>query len=190
MSAGETLHVIGREGVRRAKVWLEKTGRVNVTLSRYEVREAPFLTFVRPDGVQYSFDVGGNLLLDGGNAIFYGEVKKVSGEAGQGAQYREYLAKCYCAFVKNHQPYHFMWITWHPFSLTTWTKLCDVAHLKKAVESHREVYCGTDPVDDATCADLAQRLWLIVLSDRQEALSMSDDMLGEVRRAIVKGVAP
>ena len=37
--------------------------------------------------------------------------------------------------------------------------------------------------------DLAARLWLIVLSDRQEGLSMSDEMLGELRKAAVRGVA-
>ena len=56
---------------------------------------------------------------------------------------------------------------------------------------HKSKYRGDDEViDEDPCNQLADRLWLIVLSDRQEGLSMSDDMLGELRKAAVKGVTP
>ena len=190
MPAGETLHVIGQDGAVRAKVWLEKTGRVDVLFSRYEVAEAPFLTFRKVVGEPFSFDLGGILRLETGKVQFFGEVKKVSVEAGQGPMYKEYLAKCYRAAVQSEMPHHFMWITWHPFSVTSWSKLCTASEIKSAVEAHKEAYCGQDPVDDTICADLAERLWLIVLSDRQENLSMSDAMLGTLKKAIVEGVSP
>lgn len=189
-ATGETVHEIGKDGAARAKTWLEKTGRVNVHYSRYEVGEAKFLTFHKLDGSPYSFDIGGVLTLDGGNASFYGEIKKVTSEAGQGPMYRDYLAKCYRATAKTGHPFHFMWITWHPFNVTTWTELCTGPELKSAVEARKSEYCDSDDVDDTLCNEIAERLWLIVLSDRQESLSMSDDMLATVRAAMVKGVTP
>lgn len=189
-ATGETLHEIGKDGADRAKTWLEKTGRVNVHYSRYDVGEAHFLTFDKLNGNPFSFDLGGVLTLDSGSATFFGEVKKVTSEAGQGQMYLDYLAKCYRATVKTGHPYHFMWITWHPFAVTTWSQLCSGAALKKAVEDRKADYCGDGDVDEALCNQVAERLWLIVLSDRQETLSMSDDMFATVRAAMVKGVAP
>lgn len=189
MPVGESLHVIGQDGANRAKVWLEKTGRVDVHFSRYEVGEVPFLTFGKPSGTSFSFDIGGVLRLESGNVSFFGEVKKVTSEAGQGPQYREYLAKCYRASVIQGHPHHFLWITWHPFSVTSWSHLCDASSVKAAIEEHKDEFCD-DTVDETLCEELAERLWLIVLSDRQETLAMSNAMLGTIRKAIVEGVAP
>jgi hypothetical protein len=190
MPTGESLHVIGREGAGRAKVWLEKTGRVDVNFSRYEVVESPFLTFPKVVGEPFSFDLGGVLRLETGKVSFLGEVKKVSSEGGQGVAYKEYLAKCYRTVAHIGLPYHFMWITWHPFSQNNWTQLCTAAQISSAVTEHKVAYCGPGPVNEVLCAELAERLWLIVLSEKQEGLSMSDSMLGTVKKAVVEGVAP
>jgi hypothetical protein len=125
-----------------------------------------------------------------GTVQFYGEVKKVTSEAGQGTQYREYLAKCYRASKVHDQPYHFMWITWHPFNVGIWQQLCEFSSVKAAVKASKEEYCGDGDIDDTLCGQLATRLWLIVLSDRQETLTMSDEMLGTLRKAIVDGITP
>ncbi len=59
------------------------------------------------------------------------------------------------------------------------------------MDEHKTKYCGDDQdIDEDLCGELAARLWLIVLSDRQEGLSMSDEMLGELRKAVVQGVTP
>ena len=189
--AGETTHGIGQDGVERARAWLEKTGRVQVNFTVYEVGVPPFLTFRNTTGGEFTFDMCGVLNLDEGKALFYGEVKKYSGVGSQSKEYTEYLAKCYRATCMNERPYHFMWITWHPFSQTKWSKLCTAEEVRVAVNKHKTKYCGDDQdIDEELCDELAGRLWLIVLSDRQEDLSMSDEMLGELRRAVVHGVAP
>ena len=54
--AGEITHDIGRDGVERAKTWLEKTGRVRVDFTVYEVGNAKFLTFKNTTGDGFSFD--------------------------------------------------------------------------------------------------------------------------------------
>jgi hypothetical protein len=189
--AGEATHGVGQDGVERARTWLEKTGRVNVNFTVYEVGAAPFLTFSNATGGDFSFDMCGLLNLDEGKARFYGEVKKYSGVGSQPEEYMEYLAKCYRATVEHGHPYHFMWITWHPFSQTKWSRLCTATEVRTAAEAHKATYCGDDMgIDDEVCNQLADRLWLIVLSDRQEGLSMSDEMLGELRKAVVQGVTP
>ena len=189
--AGETTHGIGQDGVERARTWLEKTGRVQVSFTVYEVGAVPFLTFSTTTGDQFSFDMGGLLNLDEGGVRFYGEVKKYSVVGAQPQEYTEYLAKCYRATSTHEHPYHFMWITWHPFSQTKWSQLCTATEIRAAVASHKTKYCGDDQdIDEDLCDELADRLWLIVLSKRQESLSMSDEMLGELRKAVVQGVTP
>jgi hypothetical protein len=189
--AGEAQHIGGQGGVERARIWLEKTGRVSVQYTVYEVGLVPFLSFPDADGGEFSFDMGGILHLDAGKAPFLGEIKKYDVVGDQPAMYKEYLAKCYRTCVATGNPYHFVWITWHPFSQTNWTNLCTADEVRSAIHAHKKTYCGEHvDVDDAVCAELAERLWLIVLSDRQERLSMTDEQLGVLRRAEVHGVAP
>lgn len=189
--AGETTHRIGQEGVERARAWLEKTGRVQVHYTVYEVSGAPFLTFGNTTGGEFSFDMCGTLDLDEGRTSFYGEVKKYNDVGSQPQEYSEYLAKCYRATSLHERPYHFMWITWHPFSQTKWSRLCTAAEVRAAVVSYKTKYCGdAQDINEDLCEELADRLWLIVLSDRQEGLSMSDEMLAELRAAVVRGVVP
>ena len=57
----------------------------------------------------------GVLNLDEGKHPFYGEYSRVG---SQPEEYKEYLAKCYRTTRLHRMPYHFMWITWHPFSQT------------------------------------------------------------------------
>lgn len=189
--AGEEHHINAQEGVERARTWLEKTGRVSVQYSVYEVGLVPFLTFQNAVGGSFSFDMGGLLHLDNGKAPFLGEVKKYNAVGDQPAMYKEYLAKCYRTCVVSGNPYHFVWITWHPFSQSNWVNLCTADEVRDAVQTHKATYCGEDTdIDETLCNELAERLWLIVLSDRQEGLSMTDDQLAVLRQAAVHGVAP
>lgn len=189
--AGEEHHINAEDGVERARTWLEKTGRVSVQYTVYEVGAVPFLTFRNVNDAEYSFDMCGNLHLDEGTTTFFGEIKKYNAVGDQPAMYSEYLAKCYRACAAEGRPYHFMWITWHPFSQTNWSKLCTAEQIHDAVQTHKALYCGDDEdVDEGLCAELADRLWLIVLSDRQEGMSMTDEQLGLLRQAAVLGVTP
>ena len=82
--AGEAAHEAGRAGVARAKAWLEKTGRVEVKFTVYEVGDAAsFLAFQDATGVEFSFDLCGILNLDAGKTEFYGEVKQYSSVGSQ-----------------------------------------------------------------------------------------------------------
>lgn len=180
-AAGEQLHERGREGAKRAKTWLEATTRVDVN-------------WINPDGVQkltfhwetgntFSFDLGG--LLRGGDyhrQEFFAEIKNYSDAHDQGTLYTEYLAKCYRALkLMPARCDHFMWLTWHPFSVKKWADLCSAKEVQRAVIENRERCLGIEKqaeaevaVDARLCEEVASRLWLIVLSEKQETLVIDE----------------
>ncbi len=106
---------------------------------------------------------------------FFAEVKKYSVVGDQAAEYDEYLAKCYRAFeVLPARCDHFFWVTWHPFSQSKWPQLCQESEVRSAVMKHRERCLGSideeaaqAKVDSRRCAEVARRLWLVVLSEKQ-----------------------
>ena len=130
---GESLHEVGRDGAIRAKRWLEATTRVDVPWVNPD--HVAKLSFPWIGKGTFSFDLGGT--LRGGDVHgqeFFAEVKRYTNASDQGSLYREYLAKCYCAYqCSPARCDHFMWITWHPFSVTRWTRLCTAKEVEDAV---------------------------------------------------------
>lgn len=182
VATGEEIHAIGADGAQRAKRWLEGTTRVLHVWMNPE--DAPKLTFNWATTGSYSFDLGGS--LQGGefhNKNFYAEVKKYASAGDQGTEYRKYLGKCYLAL--KQQPAmcdHFMWITWAPFSISKWPQLMTAEYVKECVIKYSVKVLGAAGAtpDDAACQGVADRLWLIVLSDRQEELRLTDEERGRV----------
>jgi hypothetical protein len=189
VATGEGLHVQGHDGVVRAKRWLERTGRVEAAWTAYD-RKA-MLTIHRPSGAEdLSFDLGG--LIRGGDldgSVFFAEVKKYDGAHDQQEHYTKYLANCYCMMLGDRaKPYEFMFITWHPFSLGKWNRLCEADEVERAVDELRVEWLGEGAeVDRSLCELVAARLWLLVLSDKQESLTMSTEMLAQLRHAATLG---
>jgi hypothetical protein len=184
---GEALHEAGRDGALRAKRWLERTTRVDVTWVNPDALAK--LTFPWQSGGTFSFDLGGR--LRGGDLNgqeFFAEVKRYYTVGDQAGLYDEYLAKCYTAYSSlPSRCDHFFWLTWHPFSQSKWNDLCKEVEVRKAVLNHREKCLGeTDlpaaqaMVDASICTAVAERLWVIVLSDKQETLVVEDAHLDAV----------
>jgi hypothetical protein len=188
--SGERLHSLGEEGARRAKRWLEATTRANARWLNPQPTAIPKLTFSWQDGRPFSYDLGGILLggeFDGQE--FLVESKFYTTPGHQGSMYTEYLAKCYRAFVtRPDRCDNFMWITWHPFSLKKWNDLCTEDEIKAAAIEHRLPLFGVEDLEEAeelcspeVCKEVADRLWLILLSKRQEDLVISRKHLGWIR---------
>lgn len=187
MVAGEVHQQGGREGVRLARRWLDRTTRVKI---QYDVYEWPNQVQLSPvAGPIKSFDLSGHLVDEDGKvgAPLVVEVKHCFTEGGQSAGYTRYLANCYSIVTqakdsKMDRQWEFMWLTWHPFSLNTWTRLCEPAVIRKAVERHKgEVLDGRE-IDDELCRELAERMWLVVLGKRHEDLTMGKWLIAQVRR--------
>jgi hypothetical protein len=192
---GEQLHERGREGARRAKEWLESTTRVNVCWTNPDPIAVPKLTFAwADDTAKFSYDIGGLLLggeLDGQE--FLGEVKKYANAADQGSLYDEYLAKCYRARKTTlSRCDNFFWVTWSPFRATGWQRNCSNEQIVDALIRHRGKALGIDDEAEAKAAvaadrpfidDLATRLWLIVVCDKQiDHLILSKEHLGVIKQ--------
>ncbi|MPY57434.1 hypothetical protein [Streptomyces spongiae] len=188
MAAGEQQQEKGREGAYFAREWLESTTRVHVPWVVYEAEQMTTLTLL--NGKHESWDLAGYFTGEKKNQ-FYAEVKAYSSD-NQGPKYREYLTDCYSATAKMikdgiDRECEFMWITWHPFSMGAWTKLCDAETIEEAVKQHSHKL-GDDEYDPEIGKKVADRLWLIVLSERQEELMMNREYLGHIRSYITRGV--
>jgi len=139
---------------------------------------------------KFSFDLGG-LLLGGDFAgqEFLAEVKFYVSASDQGEHYTSYLAKCYCALAaRPDRCDNFMWVTWSPFSIKKWRDLCSTVEIESAVLKHKRRALGTEAEDAALaaldkdlCAAVSKRLWLIVLSERQEKLVVSTEHRSIIR---------
>lgn len=197
--AGEELHERGREGVRRAKEWLEFTTRAEVPWTVLNPAIVNKLEFGWADGGTYSFDLAGHLTsgeVDG--QMFFGEVKYYKRAEKQADQYEEFLAKTFRALLTDPARCdRFLWITWAPFSASIWDDLTDVNRIRKAVASHSAKVLGEEDVewtevDEGVALDLAERVWIIVLSEPEEThLRMLEDhyelIKGKVARAKIAG---
>lgn len=183
---GESLHEVGREGARRAKQWLESTSRVDACWVNPDKGAVEKLTFEWPQGGQsFSFDLGGKLRYgDFDGKLFYAEVKKYSKSLDLGKHYTDFLAKCYVAYQGAPRfADNFMWVSWAPHAATSWDQLTTQAkvHESVAANASRIFPSGADVdalIDDATCAAVAERLWILILSDKQEDLVPAVEHLG------------
>lgn len=186
------LHKIGEEGARRAKVWLDATTRVKSSWSAYDKGAPDRLTYPWPEGGQsYSYDLGGNFL--GGdleNQFFLAECKKYSTDQ-QGTHFDKFLAQSYSTLERYpHLADHFLWITWHPFRVKKWNSLYSDKAIRKSLVTERARIFGAKTEEDEALslikddivADLSARVWIIVLSDRQETLVISNDDRAELMK--------
>lgn len=197
---GEQAHDKGRDGALRAKRWLEATTRANVSWVNPDPVAIPKLTFpwVNPDAEPFSFDLGGTLI--GGevaNQEFLAESKNYAVAGHQNTMYNEYLAKCYVARqLRPDRCDNFMWITWAAFGTTVWSDLMSAGRVRKAVLTECERALGVGAkhaeakIDDSLCADVSSRLWIIVLSERQEKhLVLSAEHQGLIRKHVAEEAA-
>ncbi|MBO4140070.1 hypothetical protein J5U46_07920 [Micromonospora tulbaghiae] len=189
--SGEETQAKGADGARRAKLWLESTTRVNVQWVNPHPVAVPKLTFKWHGGSTFSFDLGGVLLgeeLHGQE--FLAECKKYAKPSDQGTLYVKYLAQCYRAYSERPDRCdNFFWITWSPFSSNRWDELLTPGYVRDAVLAHHEKALGTENLDaarreisDNLCKDVADRLWMILLTDRQEKLQPTRLHLGVIRK--------
>lgn len=189
MVAGEATQQKGYDHVKQARRWLDSTTRVRILWDVYEYKEGMELTPVK--GPVRAFDLRGVLVdEDGKNGPpLWVECKGYeAGPGNQGTQYPRFLANCYSVTqaiideAERSDPRHeFMWITWHPFSQTKWAKLRTGDEVESAIEKHKDEVLGDRTIDKEVVRLVAERLWLLILSDRHDELMMSKYFLGKIR---------
>lgn len=185
MMAGELGPDRGREGLHRAKQWLDLTTRVDRSWAYDDHPLAEMVHFEWPyaegQAKPFSFDLGGNFRgqpLDGQS--FLAESKKYAYESDLPDHFRDFLAKCYIALTQRPSRCdHFLWISWAPFRAQQWHKHATKDNVLKALahEVNRTRALGVDSekdalakLDAALAGKVADRIWLITLGDKQEML--------------------
>lgn len=196
---GEEIQALGAAGSQRAKRWLEATCRAEVLWNnpgghsdKLQFRKAGANPASSASSDFFSMDLGGLLL--GGDAhgdMFVAEVKNYASQGDQGVEYRKFLAKCYLIESVRPDMYeHYLWITWVPFLGTKWTKLLEVEFVASAVletEESRYIALGDESIASDIVARVADKLLIVVLSERQERfLSLHGDELIGVRKALLE----
>lgn len=130
-------------------------------------------------GQTFSFDLGGSMRGEPFQSDqFCAEVKNYQSSGDQGTHFFEFLAKCYVAQSEEYLfGDHYMWITWAPFLVTSWAQLSSPEKVEEGVIQHRERIFGTPSeeearrqIDASVVKGVAERIWLIVLSEKQEKL--------------------
>lgn len=187
---GEQNQQIGDDGARRAKKWLDATTRVRHSYTNMDDGGPGKLSFNWPNGgTSYSYDLGG--VFRGkpfDNEVFVAESKKYTASSDQGTHFDKFLAQTYCT-LDNHSrlAQHFMWITWAPFRVTTWSTIASSENIRKAIHLHADKVFSlnndqpsnerTTEIDDLIDQEIIDymtaNIWMIVLSDKQEQLVIS-----------------
>jgi hypothetical protein len=199
--AGEDAHDLGETGLQRAKQWLELSTRVDKCWTRHDRPSGELLEFQWPHAssggstARFSFDLGGTF-RDGhlDNQSFVAEVKAYKKEGDLPAHFRDFLVKCYVALDSHPSRCdHFLWVSWAPFQAQRWDEHATAESVKKSVlhPSNRVRALGLDNEAEAAAklsADLlvgvAERVWLVTLSEKQEKLVLSAGHYIEVVKMI------
>lgn len=182
----EGAHAKGQEGAALAKRYLESTTFIRLPFSVYD--DPAQTTLVRLDGAKKRYDLAGNFMADKPHPLSV-EVKNYDVVGDQAAEYTAYLANAYSITAheiaeKGADPRrHFIWITWHPFSQTKWPKLTSRDEIRDAVDTHPQVL-GGNAFDEDLAMTVAERLWLLVLSSKQEQLMLTSAELLKVHQVL------
>lgn len=200
--AGEDAQETGRDGLHRAKRWLEMTTRVDKCWTHFDQPLAELLEFSWPHATgSFSFDLGGTFRGgDLGGKSFVAEVKNYKAEGDLPVHFRGFLAKAYVALGQHERRCdNFLWISWAPFQAQAWDKHVTTVSVQRAVlhQTNRQRVLGTAVASEASArldperlTRVADRTWLVTLSHQQEQLVLVSDHYLEVQRLIAKeGIA-
>lgn len=186
--AGEWAHDKGREGVAKAKTWLNLTTRVANSWTHRDLPMAELLEFEWPHGDQagFSFDLGGQFRggeVDGQS--FVAEVKNYANESGLATHYRHFLAKCYVALEQHPTRCdNFLWISWSPFKASIWDQHRSVDAVRSAMLhedviercfGHHDQDSAKTRLEPKTLVEVSERIWLITMNDREHNLTLTQE---------------
>ncbi|HZJ48849.1 MAG TPA: hypothetical protein VFD97_07430 [Acidimicrobiia bacterium] len=177
----ESQHKSGEEGLDFTKRWLESTTWVELGFDAYT--NPAVCTLERLDGKKKVWDLFGSIFHSPPTPL-YVENKAYNNVGSQPAEYLEFLANAYSHTAKALKDgpdprYEFMWVTTHPFDQTAWPTLTSPERIKKALDKDPGA-CGEGGPDLSTLSLVSNRVWLLVLHERQNNLLLTPSELSNV----------
>lgn len=185
----EQVHELGREGVGQVKAWLEATTWIDLPFNAYEDgARCKVATFSGPK----KFDLRGHFRGDKTQRREVTvECKRYSTPGAQQAEFDKFLAIAYSATLKKSRdlqaPWEedFIWVTFHPFGQRKWISQADHKRFVDVLNKpDMAAYLGGEPIDDDLVRKVADRIWLLVLSEKQLNLALTTDELLKVVRVL------
>lgn len=189
----EAVQELGREGVGKVRAWLEATTWFDLPFNAYEDgARCKVATYNGPK----KFDLRGHFRGDKQQRrIVTVECKKYATPGGQRAEFDKFLAIAYSATLKTTRelqaPWRedFLWVTFHPFAQGKWPKLAHHSYFLNVLNRPEMApYLGGEPIDEELAREVAGRIWLLVLNDRQLDLALTSDELLAVLRVLNREV--
>ena len=165
----------GRRAVAHTKRWLEATTYVELQFNAYEHDSMCELELL--SGTK-TFDMFG-FMLGANRRPVYVENKDDTNISRLYMAYQEFLANAYSATARRiqttkDQKTEFMWVSTHPFNQDGWGKLTTPDELKTALAKNPDVLGGA-AIDDDLVRTVAQRIWVLVMNERQLEISLTHE---------------
>jgi hypothetical protein len=185
MPEGE--HEKGREGVFRAKRLLEGTMRFEIPYTAYMDARTSLPMLV--DGEAKRYDLCGHCLDEEDNvgATVYVESKDQQDAGSQKSQFAMFLAQAYSATIRatalqGEDPGHnFMWATTCPWKGSGFRDVAKKSAILEALgEAGPKILPKGHSVNQDIVDVLVDRLWVWVISDRQEEMILSSMLQGYI----------
>ena len=184
MTAAEPIQLLGLKGVVEIKRWLEATTWLDLPANSYENEVQ---CTVQTCGGPKLFDLNGRFRGSGGNCRdVVVECKKYSVVGVQAGEFKRFLAIAYSHTVwymntcSQDPGLIFFWVTSHPFSQTKWSQLRSAQYLKESVlDSNNSDLLPPGGIDEDLIRQVAERIWVLVVSDQQHKLSLTKRELGK-----------
>lgn len=181
-AAAEEVQELGRVGVAIIKRWIEATTHIQLS---YDIYDNPDQCIVPYIGGRKRLDLAGRYMTGGKHPVVV-ECKRYSTPGGQAAEYLEFLRIAYSSTLADIAHFgrdrstHFMWVTYHPFSLTKWSQLETHETMRQALLEKPE-YLGKSAIDEDRLRAISDRVMILVFNPKQEALSLTPDELALIR---------
>jgi hypothetical protein len=192
-------------GTKRVQRLLEATLRFKLPYNAYQHAERVTLDMLTGDTETY--DLNGDYLDENGHEVtrIYIESKNVEGAGSQGVEFRRFLAQAYSATQlladRGRDPkFEFMWATTCPWkgdgfrSVAIWEEVRDAVVWDRDRDDDAPIGGRTVPSaippDHQVSEDLARtvagRLWVWVISNRHEDMTMGRKMRGWVHQRLAE----
>lgn len=175
----EEVQELGRDGVAMVKRWLEATTFMELQWNVYEDTAKCVVPCL--GGLKKKFDLAGAFIGINRNPVVV-ESKRYKSSGGQHKYFKEFLAIAYSNILREEEilgsdlKREFVWVTTTPFQITEWNELATERKIVQSLDANPG-YLGGIPIDLKVVRKASERVWVLVMNQKQEDISLNHDEL-------------